>query len=94
MVISKMFCNGKPIYVVYPVSKVVPLPYFCGYMLCNSRIQTLIGSPDVLQTENTPKKNKPKNYYVGEGERRFDQYGKPHTDWKKNNTYVHKQRSG
>ena len=32
---------------------VVPLPYFCGYTLFDSWIQTLIGSNDVLQTANT-----------------------------------------
>ena len=35
-VIYKMFCNGRPICVVYSVSKVIPLSYFCGYILFNS----------------------------------------------------------
>ena len=50
-----MFCNGRPVCVVHSVSKVVSLPYFCGYMF-NSWIQTLIGSPDVLQPANTCKR--------------------------------------
>ena len=48
-VIYKMFCNGRPVCFVYPVSKVVSLPYFRGYMLFNSWIQTLICSLDVSQ---------------------------------------------
>ena len=56
MVIYEMFSNGRPVCVVYSVSKVVPLPYFCGYMLFNSWIQTLIGSPDVLQSADTCKR--------------------------------------
>ena len=55
-VIYKMFCNGRPVCVIYPVSKVVPLPYFHWYMLFNSWIQMLIGFPDVLQTANTSKR--------------------------------------
>ena len=47
-VIYKMFCNGRPVCVVYSFNKVILLLYFCGYMLFNFRIQTLIGSPDVL----------------------------------------------
>ena len=35
-VIYKMFFKGRCVCVVYSVSKVVPLPYFCGYMLFNS----------------------------------------------------------
>ena len=55
VVIYKMFCNGRPVCIVYLVSKVVSLPYFHRYILFYSRIQTLIGSPDVLQTANTSK---------------------------------------
>ena len=98
-VIYEMFCNGRPVCVVYSVSKVVLLLYFCGYMF-NSWIKTLISSPDVWQSENTCKRINQRTTMLGEGKHLFDLISKqstckrPHTDWKKNSTYVHKQRSG
>ena len=41
--------------IVYPVSKVVSLPYSRRYLLSYSGIQMLIGSLDVLQTANISK---------------------------------------
>ena len=78
MVIYKMFCNGRPVCGVYPVSKVVPLSYFCGYMLFNSWIQMLIGFPDFLETANTSKRINQRTAMLWGEECLLDQMSKQH----------------
>ena len=61
-----MFCNGRPVCVIYLLSQVIPLTYFCRYMLFDSWIQTLIGSHNVLQTYTSKRINQRTTRLMGE----------------------------